>query len=271
MHTNASFLLIALSTLLLTACSSCRSHIVASTGQETAYQKLIWSDEFNQPLLDTTKWVRINANQADWGRHMSTADQVVGWDKGVLVLKGINNPDTSTDKRPYLTGGIYTKDKFSWTYGRIEIRAKLEEAQGAWPAFWMLGANTVHGSYPRNGEIDIMEHLNFEDSIYQTVHSYYTLELKEKKNPPHYGKAAIKRGEFNVFGLEWTPDYLAFRLNGKETFRYPRLKGVDASQWPFDQPFYLLLDQQLGGSWVGKVKASDLPVHIYLDWVRIYQ
>ncbi|WP_290798488.1 glycoside hydrolase family 16 protein [Flavihumibacter sp. UBA7668] len=256
--------------LLLTGLISCRSSQTVSA-TDSRFKNLIWSDEFSQPSLDTTKWTRISANQADWGRHMTKEDKVFGWENGILILKGIRNPDTSKDKRPFLTGGIYTKDKFSWTYGRIDIRAKLEEAQGAWPAFWMLGANTVHGKYPRNGEIDIMEHLSFEDSIYQTVHSYYTLELNEKKNPPHYGKAAINRNEFNVFSLEWTPEFLAFKLNGKETFRYPRLAGVDPSQWPFDQPFYLLLDQQLGGSWVGKVNAEQLPVNIYVDWVRIYQ
>lgn len=265
-------LVVSITVVCLAALISCRSsRPLSESGSKTSYQRLIWSDEFSTPELDTAKWTRISANQADWGRHMTTDSLVFGWANGVLELKGINNPDTSIDKRPFLTGGIYTKGKFSWTYGRIEIRAKLDEAQGAWPAFWMLGATTVHGSYPRNGEIDIMEHLNFEDSIYQTVHSYYTLELKEKKNPPHYGKAAINRNDFNIYGLEWTPDYLAFTLNGQESFRYPRRINVDPSQWPFDQPFYLLLDQQLGGSWVGKVNPQQLPVSIYIDWVRIYQ
>ncbi|WP_046367676.1 glycoside hydrolase family 16 protein [Flavihumibacter petaseus] len=254
-------------TLCFLACQTASIH----KSSQPPFTRLIWSDEFHHADLDSGKWTRITANTADWGKHMTTDPACFGWENDCLVLKGINNPDTTTDKRPFLTGGIYTKDKFSFTYGRVEIRAKFKSAQGAWPAFWMLGANTIHGGYPKNGEIDIMEHLNYDDSIYQTIHSWYTLELKQKTNPQHFGKAAIQQDAFNTYALERTPDYLSFSVNGKETFRYPRRIDVDSSQWPFDQPFYLLIDQQLGGSWVGSVNPSSLPAYIYLDWVRIYQ
>ncbi len=116
-----------------------------------------------------------------------------------------------------------------------------------------------------------MEYLSFDDIIYQTTHSYYTLKLKQDKKPPHYGTAKIDISKFNTFGLEWYPDRLVFTLNGKETFVYPKVEGVDPSQWPYDQPFYLLIDQQLGGSWVGKVNPDDLPVQMIVDWVKVYQ
>jgi len=64
---------------------------------------------------------------------------------------------------------------------------------------------------------------------------------------------------------------LVFTLNGKATFTYPKVDGVDPSQWPYDQPFYILIDQQLEGSWVGKVNPDDLPVNMIIDWVRVYQ
>jgi beta-glucanase (GH16 family) len=116
-----------------------------------------------------------------------------------------------------------------------------------------------------------MEHLNFDDLIYQTTHSYYTLELKQKDNPPHHGTAKVNIDQFNTYGLEWYPDSLVFTLNGRETFVYPRVDGVDPSQWPYDQPFYILIDQQLGGSWVGEVNPEDLPVHLIIDDVKVYQ
>ncbi|SIO50102.1 glycoside hydrolase family 16 protein [Chitinophaga niabensis] len=233
--------------------------------------KLIWEDQFNGPELDTTKWTKIPPNKADWGRHMSSDPQCYALKDGHLFLRGINNPDTLKDPRPFLTGGIYSKGKFAFQYGKIEIRAKLECAQGAWPAMWMLAEHDKYGKYPRNGEIDIMEHLNYDSIIYQTTHSWYTLELKQKNNPPHGGTAGLNIKDFNTFGLEWYPDKLVFTLNGKETFRYPRVKDVDPSQWPYDQPFYIMIDQQLGGNWVGKVDPAQLPVQMIVDWVKVYQ
>ena len=188
--------------------------------------QIIWEDNFDGSELDTAKWTRIPPNTADWGKHMTSDQQCYKMSEGLLYLKGIVNPDTLSDSRPFLTGGVYTKGKFAFQYGKI----------------------------------DIMEHLNFEDIIYQTTHSYYTLELKQKDNPPYYGTTMLDIDQFDTYGLEWYPDRLVFTLNGKETFVSPKVKDVDPSQWPYDQPFYLLVDQQLGGSWVGQV-----------DFVKVYQ
>lgn len=232
---------------------------------------LIWEDDFAEELLDTTKWNVIKRNRADWGNYMSGHEDCIWVKDGQLFLRGIVNPDLSLDTARYLTGGVNTKGKFAYQYGKVEIRAKLENATGAWPAMWMLADEPKYGAYPRNGEIDLMEHLNYEDQIYQTVHSYYTLELKEKTNPPYYETTHLETEEYNVYGMEWYPDKLVFTLNGAETFVYPRVEGVDPTQWPFDQPFYLMIDMQLGGSWVGEVDPADLPVQMIVDWVRVYE
>ncbi|MDM1293072.1 glycoside hydrolase family 16 protein [Sphingobacterium sp. N143] len=240
-------------------------------GREAKKWKLVWEESFSSATLDTSKWSRIPAGGSDWNRHMSTDDVCFGWENGELILKGITNTDRSTDARPFLTGGIWSKGKFAFQYGRIEIRAKLGSAKGAWPAMWMLAELDKYGKYPKNGEIDIMEHLNFDDIIYQTTHSYYTLDLGKKDHPKHFGTAAIKAGDYNVYGISWYPDRIVFQLNGKDTFTYPRVSGVDPSQWPYDQPFYILIDQQLGGSWVGEVAPDQLPVEMRVDWVKVYQ
>ncbi|EAR02036.1 glycoside hydrolase family 16 protein [Maribacter sp. HTCC2170] len=233
--------------------------------------KVVWQDDFDKAKIDTTKWTRIPPNNADWGNYMTSDPRCYSLTDGKLSLIGINNPDTISDPRPFLTGGIYTKGKFAFQYGKIEIRAKFESAKGAWPAIWMLSEQSKYGAYPRNGEIDIMEHLNYEDKVYQTTHSYYTLELKQKKNPPYYTTVKCDTEKFNTYGLEWYPDKLVYTLNGKESYTYPKIEGIDPSQWPFDQPFYLLIDQQLGGSWVGDVNPKDLPVQMIIDWVKVYQ
>ncbi|WP_249219750.1 glycoside hydrolase family 16 protein [Chitinophaga sp. HK235] len=244
---------------------------VQKEGREQQPWKLVWKDDFNGKTLDTTKWTRIPPGKSDWNKHMSSHDDCYRLDSGLLYLRGIINPDTSVDKRPFITGGIWSKGKFAFQYGRIEIRAKLECARGAWPAMWMLAEQDKYGPYPRNGEIDIMEHLNYDSIIYQTTHSYYTLNLKQTGKPPHFGTARLNPNEFNTFGISWYPDRIVFQLNGQDTFTYPRVKDVDPSQWPYDQPFYILIDQQLGGNWVGKVNPADLPVQMIVDWVKVYQ
>lgn len=257
--------------------------------------KLAWKDEFNAGFLDTTKWTKIDrftdmdfgqpreewlSDQDKWKdiQNISCFSYTTGnpelysFANGMLLLHGIVNPDTVSDPRPYLQGAIKSKRKFAFQYGKIEIRAKLEAATGSWPAFWMLSEKELYEDLPhRNGEIDIMERLNYEDSVYQTTHSHWTIEMKQKQNPPYYAKGKFNPDEFNVFGLEWFPDKLVYTINGKTTYEYPKLEGVDSAQWPFDQPFYVMLDQQLGGGWVGEVDPKDLPAKVTVDWIRVYQ
>lgn len=244
---------------------------IKAAGNEKVNWKLIWEEHFESAVLDTTKWTKIPPNNADWGNYMTSDDRCYDFKDGKLYLHGIVNTDTINDPRPYLTGGVYTKGKFAFQYGKIEINAKLESAQGAWPAMWMLADQKKYGNYPRNGEIDIMEHLNFDDIIYQTTHSYYTLELGIKDNPPYYSTTKVDVSQFNTYGLEWYPDRLVFTLNDEVTFTYPKLADVDPSQWPYDQPFYILIDQQLEGSWVGAANPDHLPVSMIIDYVKVFQ
>jgi len=240
-----------------------------NSGADMEWQ-LIWEDAFDKDgYLDEMKWNVIERNSADWGNYMSGNPDCIIIEDGKLYLRGIINEDRSKDTVRFLTGGVSTQDKFAFQYGKIEIRAKLESATGAWPAMWMLADEPKYGSYPRNGEIDLMEHLSYQDKVYQTVHSYYTLELKQKENPLYYDNTQVNTEEFNTYGMEWYPDKLAFTINGENTFTYPKVNDVDPTQWPFDQPFYLMIDQQLGGSWVGEVDPEDLPVQMIVDWVRV--
>ncbi|MCB0667184.1 MAG: glycoside hydrolase family 16 protein [Saprospiraceae bacterium] len=256
--------------IIFTHCSQSQGALKPS-GEEIQPWQIIWEENFDQSTLDTNYWNVIKRNTADWGNYMSDSPDLIEIKDGFLFLKGRTNPDRSIDTATYHTGGVNTKGKFAFQFGKIELRVKLENATGAWPALWMLADQPKYGAYPRNGEIDLMEHLNYEQQIYQTVHSYYTLELKQDNNPPHYATTGVDPEEFNLYGLEWFSDKLVFTVNGQETFIYPRWENVDSSQWPFDQPFYLLVDMQLGGSWVGKVDPADLPTHMIVDWIRVYQ
>ncbi|MBX3239425.1 MAG: glycoside hydrolase family 16 protein [Chitinophagaceae bacterium] len=228
-----------------------------------------WEENFDQlDSFDTTRWSKIPRGFSDWNRHMSDFDSCYTMRDGKLVLRGINNTTVSGDTSKFLTGGVYTKDKVGFGLGRLEIRAKLGNATGAWPAFWLLGQGK---KYPGGGEIDIMEHLNYDSIVYQTVHSTYTITLNIKDNPKHGGTAPINPGEFNTYAVEKYKDSVVLYVNDKRTFAYPRIETDKEEQFPYaDGDHYLLLDMQLGGSWVGKVDPADLPVEMEIDWVRFY-
>ncbi len=229
--------------------------------------KLIWEDNFDKGTIDSKVWSKIPRGTADWDKHMSDYDSLYLIQNGNLILKGIVNP--TNDTMPYLTGGLHTKGKKPFYRGKVEISAKFENAKGAWPAFWLLPFDGI--KYPHGGEIDIMEHLNSDTIVYQTVHSYYTLNLNQKDNPKQGTIAPIHLGEYNTYAVELYSDSLVFSVNGIHTMNYPCIETDKEGQFPFDREMYLLLDMQLGGSWVGDIKKEDLPVAMYIDWVRFYQ
>lgn len=240
-----------------------------SKNRRTPGWRLTWSDDFNQAdHFDTTKWSKIPRGRSDWNRHMSNFDSCFAMRDGKLILRGIMNYSLPDDTARWITGGVYTKGKNAFGFGRLEIRAKFNDAQGAWPAFWMLAENA---RWPDGGEIDMMERLNDDSIVYQTVHSHYTLKLGIKDHPLSHVTAPINPHDFNTYALENYPDSLVFFVNGKKTFAYPRIQTDKEGQYPFSNyKHYLLIDMQLGGSWVGRVDPADLPVEMEIDWVKFY-
>lgn len=255
--------------------------------------ELVWQDEFDKENLDTTHWSKIGLYTSErlldnfpklktdknawteivnhWSSYMSSSNlETIKFDNGNIILKGIINNDTSGwDNRPYHTGGIWTLNKFAFQYGRIEVRAKLDPAYGAWPAIWMIPEKKIYKDQ-HNGEMDIMERLNHDDFVYQTIHSHWNLNLKLEK-PQRFTTAKIDTTDYNVFSVVWYPDKIRFAVNGIESFTYSKIPGGGTFQWPFDQPFYLIVDQQLEG-WPGKVtKPEELPIDMAVDWVKLYQ
>ena len=220
--------------------------IMAGCRSQQEGWKLVWEENFDQEdHFDEASWSKIPRGKSDWNNYMSDFDSCYTMRDGNLVLRGLVNYSLPADTAPFITGGVYTKGKVGFSDGRLDIRAKLYGATGAWPAFWLLPENE---GWPNGGEIDIMERLNNDTIAYQTVHSAYTYTLGIKDNPKQGGIGFIR------------------------TFAYPRIETDKEGQFPFtDKKFYLLLDMQLGGSWVGAVDSSDLPVEMEIDWVRFYQ
>lgn len=237
--------------------------------------KLIWQEDFNGKKVNAKNWSVIPRGTAHWNRLMSTEADLIQIKKGNLVLTGKVKPEGVKDTAKYITGGLHSIGKFNFKYGRIDICAKLQSAKGAWPALWLLP--DVEGrKWPDQGEIDIMEHLNYDDFVYQTAHSAYTVVHGIKDNPPHGGTGKIERDGYNVYSVEWTPTRIVWLINGVATFEYRKLDdkaALDKGQWPFDEPFYIILSQQLGGpgTWVGEIDDADLPVKMWIDYIKVYQ
>ncbi len=296
MKLNRISLLVLVAVIVAAVCSCDKKPYIIEDGyiyvqkedrrNESSQWQLVWEDDFDKGTLDTAVWTRIGLFESPkwkvpvekWRevtncfRYITATDpRVVLFDDDNIRLMGIINPDSLTgDPRPYLTGGIYSWNKFAFQYGRIEIRAKLDPAYGAWPAIWMLSEKNIYPDQ-HNGEMDIMERLNHDDFAYQTTHNHYTITLKQT-DPPKSATGSINPDDYNVYSVSWYPDKLVYAINGITSYEYPRVRGAGTYQWPFDQPFYLLIDQQMEHEWPGKItNPEELPISMTVDWVRLYQ
>lgn len=263
------FALLSLPLIILTSCGS--SNKTKTTGNSSiAGWKLVWSDEFEGSELNDENWTRCTRGTVDWKNTMSLDPDLLRMENGILHLRGIVNEDTLNDPAPFLTAGVTSKGKYTFKYGKVQIRARFKSAQGAWPALWMLGTES---GWPACGEVDLMEHLNFQHEVYQTVHSEYTVNNPRLTKPQKSSTASISRDEWNTYGCEWNADSITFTVNGKNTHVYPREAELGKKQWPFNQPFYFILSMQIGGDWVNMTGPSNpehYPAGMEIDWIRVY-
>ena len=240
--------------------------------QEHRRYALVWNEEFNDGKLNPDVWSKIWRSNADWAIHMSSHDTLYAFEDGDLVLRGMVNDFLPNDTAPFLTGGVWSLNKKSFGFGRIDIRAKFDVAQGFWPAIWMLPQATRSLQWPYGGEIDIMEHFRSNPFVNHTVHSNYTFYLRKLYNPSQVAYPKYNEGEYNTYGMERFHDSLVFFVNGKRTFCYPRFRdGVDG-QFPFsNHDYYLILDAQLGRDRSPYIDTARLPVALRVDYVRYYE
>ncbi len=239
--------------------------------------ELVFHDDFNDKKLNTKKWSRIEYEQADhfpdWKKYQSRDKKLLKMSGKSIILRGRYGKyrTMSNQKKPQETiacAGIYTKNTFTFQYGRVEVRARFDCVQGCWPAIWML---PVKGSWPAGGEIDILEHLNFDKIVYQTLH----INDSNGKHRPIGSRPTLKGDTegYHTYAVEWTPEAITFYLDGEQTGRYD--KSI-SSHWPFDKEnheFYLLIDQQAEGAWAGKADRDTLRkkgAALEVDYVKIY-
>ena len=237
-------------------------------------RKLAWSEEFNYSgLPDSTKW-SYETGGSGWGnnelQYYTKADSSTARvANGLLYLTAVKQ---KKENRNYTSARLITEKKAAWKYGKIEVRARLPRGRGLWPAIWMLGENHRTAGWPECGEIDIMEHVGYEkDTILGTIHTgKYNHILNTQKGK----KIWIDRPYegFHVYSIDWTPEKIDFLLDGKVYYTVVN-EHKTVGEWPFDQPFFLILNIVVGGNLGGKhgVDESVFPATMEVDYVRVYQ
>ena len=233
--------------------------------------EMVFEDDFEQAdaVPDPAKWTLCDRGSSAWCKHMSESyDQAYVRDgRLVLVAEKVDGE--------YRAGGVRMLNDLGFMYGRVEVAARFAVmAQGSWPAIWMMPSRPMWSGWPQCGEIDIMEHLNRESNVWNVIHSHYVDNLGHRSDPVYSATPSVKTSDVNVYAIDWTEDAIKFSVNGKTTLSYPNLHLADnatVKQWPFDAPFYLILNNALGGAgtWPGNIIDSQLPSLFEIEYVKV--
>jgi len=241
--------------------------------------ELTFSDEFDGKAgtaPSTDKWVRDLGGGGFGNNEMqSYTDGAANASldgKGNLVIEARKEKTTGKDgkERDYSSARLKTKGKFSQKYGRVEARIKVPDGQGIWPAFWMMGDKIDEVGWPRGGEIDVMEFIGkMPKTVYGTLHGPgYS---GDKGIGGHLDLDEPLSAKFHVFAVEWDAAGIRWFIDDR---KYHEVKPSDVApkDWPFDQPFFLILNLAVGGYWPGYPDATTpFPRELVVDYVRVYK
>ena len=230
---------------------------------------LIFSDEFDSSgSPNTGKWT-YDLGAGGWGNNESqyytkrTDNVVIA--NGILTITAKKE---SYEGAEYTSSRMKTQGKFDFTYGKVEVRAKLPTGGGTWPAIWMLGSSISTLGWPACGEVDIMEHVgNNQGRVQSALHT-----------PSSYG-GTINHGSqtlddvstaFHVYAVEWTADKMIFSVDGVPHYTYnPSPKN--SNTWPFNDDQFIILNVAMGGGFGGAIDPNFVSSTMEIDYVRVYQ
>ncbi|WP_258104539.1 family 16 glycosylhydrolase [Marinoscillum sp. MHG1-6] len=235
---------------------------------------LVWSDEFDGTSLNTSDWTYQLGTGCDegicgWGNNelQSYAQENVSVSNGNLTITAKKERIRGSQ---YTSGRINTINKQDFTYGRFEARIKLPEGGGLWPAFWMLPTDNAYGAWPQSGEIDIMEYVSWNAN--QTLGYIHYGDLY----PGNQNQGSIfelHSGNFfdsyHDFALEWDANELRWFVDGI-LFQTKTPEDLAPYNWPFDQPFHIIMNVAVGGNLGGEVDNTIFPASMDVDYVRVY-
>ena len=233
--------------------------------------QLVWNDEFNNGSELGGDWRHeeqgpgwVNNELQTYVNGSAAGQRVTELVDGKLRINCFKASNT------IYSGRVYAKSSVGWTYGYIEARIKLPKGKGTWPAFWMMPVN--FRSWPADGEIDIMEEVGanpnyVSSSLHANAHVH-----SNNTQVTHEMYLAGAEDDYHVYAIKWTQDNITTYVDGKVQLSYDN-RGLGRDDWPYDDPFYVILNLAWGGDWGGYkgIDESALPATMLVDYVRVFQ
>ena len=234
----------------------------------------VWADEFDYTgLPDPNRW-GYDVGGNGWGNnelqyYTENRTENARVENGNLIIEARKENWGSNE---YTSARLVTRNKGDWKYGRIEVKARLPHGRGTWPAIWMLPTNWVYGSWPKSGEIDIMEYVGYDPGV---VHgSIHTEAYNHQIGTQKTDTALVPDAEtqFHLYAIEWDAEKIDFYVDSRKYFTFIN-EHKDYKTWPFNQAFHLLLNIAVGGNWGGVqgVDPNIWPQKMWVDYVRVFQ
>lgn len=242
-----------------------------STPTSYSGMTLVWSDEFDGTTLNTNDWTYETGNSG-WGnnelQNYKAGDDNAYLSNGKLVIEAKEENLAGSN---YTSARIITKDKQFFKYGRVDIRAKLPEGQGVWPALWMLGQNISSVGWPACGEIDIMELVGHEPG---KVHGTAHWSNNAGNRVQHGASKSLPNGEkfideYHVFSIEWDANTIKWLM---DDVQYNALDITPSTLSEFQEEFFFIFNVAIGGTWPGNPDATTVfPQRMIVDYIRVFQ
>lgn len=238
---------------------------------------LVWNDEFNGSTLNSSNWTHeigdgCSNNLCGWGNneleYYRSENSTVA--DGLLTITA---KQENFGGRDYTSSRLKTQGKQFFTYGRVDIRAKLPRGQGIWPALWMLGESITTVSWPASGEIDIMEMIGGTINREKTTHG--TIHYSNAAGDREYtgGSTTVENGlladAFHVFSIDWNTSKITWSLDGVP-FHSQQITSSERTE--FHENFFFLFNVAVGGEWPGSPNAdTQFPQQMQVDYIRVFQ
>ena len=237
---------------------------------------LVWNDEFDYSgLPDSKRWsYDTDGNASGWGNNESqyyTASRL----KNAEVKDGFLTITAHLEDYEgfkYTSARLVTRGKGDWLYGRVEVKAKIPDGRGMWPAIWMLPTDWSYGGWPSSGEIDIMENVGYDP--YKILGTVHTETYNHTKGTQKWSSTQVSTcySDFHIYAMEWDATQIRIYVDDRLYFTFKN-EGTGYREWPFDKRFHLLLNVAVGGNWGGEQGIFDsvFPRSMVVDYVRVYR